>query len=872
MIRHDLDQLAPDLQHAPFDKVCDLWELVENDCGDAGKAWLGRNDRFYLLTRLLHRFDAVHPWLYERCREVEANPDGYLDLWAREHYKMLRCDEPMATPSGWTTHGALKPGDWVYGPDGMPTRVVACTEVYTDGVACEISFDDGTVMQAGADHLWDVERRTRKRIAGTDNGRQYRETVTLSTRDIHAHQHTADNRLAIPVNAPLNMPDALLPIEPYTLGAWLGDGTSADGGITGEDPEIFDAIMAEGYKVGANTAPCKPNAETRTVYGIRTLLRGLGILNNKHIPAYYQRGSVTQRMELLRGLMDTDGHCNTRGTATFTNVSKTLTDDVYELVTGLGMKPSVYEYANEFGPVWQVAFQAYQEANPFKLPRKAMRAKDGARPHPRRYIMGCTPIAPTPMSCIQVERPDGLYLAGRQMVTTHNSTIITFAGIIQEIIRDPEITIGIFSHTKPVARKFMLQVKQELETNRELQGLYSSIFYADPRNESSKWSEEKGLVVRRKSNPKEATVESHGLVDGQPTGAHFMLRVYDDVVTRESVSTPDQVKKTTEAWELSDNLGARGPGGDMRAWHVGTRYSFADTYADIIEKQALKVRLYPATDNGLPNGKPVFLTDAAWADKKLKQGPATIACQQLMNPAAGNEAMFRKEWLSFIDIRPATLNVYIMVDPAHSKKKGSDNTAMAVIGIDAGNNKYLLDGYRHKMGLKERWEALRGLRRVWMAQPGVQMVKVGYERYGMQADLEYFEMEMLKDKDAFEIIELNWTSDGAQAKDDRVQRLQPDFQSKKFYLAAVVDGETANQKRIKEQGQAFRVFAPVKRRDHENNVYSLNRGFLEEFLTYPFSAKKDLIDAASRLYDMEPVVPIIIDERALEPETFNDGA
>ena len=142
----------------------------------------------------------------------------------------------------------------------------------------------------------------------------------------------------------------------------------------------------------------------------------------------------------------------------------------------------------------------------------------------------------------------------------------------------------------------------------------------------------------------------------------------------------------------------------------------------------------------------------------------------------------------------------------------------------------------------------------------------------MQADLEYFEMEMLKDKDAFEIIELNWTSDGAQAKDDRVQRLQPDFQSKKFYLAAVVDGETANQKRIKEQGQAFRVFAPVKRRDHENNVYSLNRGFLEEFLTYPFSAKKDLIDAASRLYDMEPVVPIIIDERALEPETFNDGA
>jgi len=453
----------------------------------------------------------------------------------------------------------------------------------------------------------------------------------------------------------------------------------------------------------------------------------------------------------------------------------------------------------------------------------------------------------------------------------YKSTIITFAGIIQELLRDPEITIGIFSHTKPVARKFMLQIKQELESNRELQAVYPDVLYADPKNESSKWSEEKGIVVRRKSNPKEATVEAHGLVDGQPTGAHFLLRVYDDVVTRESVSTPDQVSKTTSAWELSDNLGARGADDKSRAWHVGTRYSFADTYQVIIDRQALQVRVYPATDNGLPDGKPVFLSQAAWADKKLKQGPATIACQMLQNPAAGNEAMFKKEWLSFIDIRPSTLNVYIMVDPAHSKKKGSDNTAMAVIGIDAGGNKYLLDGYRHKMGLRERWEALRGLRRLWLAQPGVQMVRCGYERYGMQADLEYFEEQMQVDKDAFDIRELNWTSDGAQSKDDRVQRLQPDFMLRKFFLSAYTPTETANQKRIREKGQSFRIFKPVSKRDHEGNVYRLNAGFLEEFLSYPFSAKKDLIDSVSRIYDMAPSAPILLDEGLTDPEIYADG-
>lgn len=473
--------------------------------------------------------------------------------------------------------------------------------------------------------------------------------------------------------------------------------------------------------------------------------------------------------------------------------------------------------------------------------------------------------------CREVEaNPDGyLDLWFRE---GYKSTIITFAGIIQEVICDPEITIGIFSHTKPVARKFMLQIKLELETNRELQSVYPDIFHADPKNEASKWSEEKGLTVKRKSNPKEATIEAHGLVDGQPTGAHFTLRVYDDVVTRESVSTPEQVKKTTEAWELSDNLGARGADGSLRSWHVGTRYHFGDTYAVIIERQALKLRIYPATDNGLPNGKTVFLPEAALAEKRMKQGPATFACQMLMNPAAGNEAMFKKDWLSFIEIRPATMNVYIMCDPAGSKKKGSDNTAMAVIGVDAGQNRYLLDGYCHKMSLSERWTAMSGLRKVWAAQPGVQMVKVGYEKYGMQSDLEYFEEKMQSAKDAFEIVELNWVNTGSQSKIDRIQRLQPDFQAKKFYLAAVTDGETANQRRIKEQGQGFRIFAPVKRLDHEGNLYSLNKRLLDEFLVYPFAPHDDMLDVCSRLYDMEPVPPIIIDDRVLEPTTYCDGA
>jgi phage terminase large subunit-like protein len=460
----------------------------------------------------------------------------------------------------------------------------------------------------------------------------------------------------------------------------------------------------------------------------------------------------------------------------------------------------------------------------------------------------------------------------------YKSTIITFAGIIQEVVDDPDITIGIFSHTKHTSRAFLAQIKTEFEGNTDLIRVYPDVLYDNPKKDSPKWSVDGGIVVKRQSNPKESTVEGHGLVDGMPTGMHFRLLVYDDVVTLESIGTPDQVKKTTAAWELSDNLGARDPNtGLIRKWHIGTRYSFADTYEDIKNKGVLKLRIHPATDNGLPDGNPVFLSPEAWAAKKATMSRSILAAQMLQNPAAGNEAMFQKDWLKFADIRPSTLNVYILGDPAGSKKKDSDNTAFAVIGIDANRNKYLLDGARHKMQLKERWECLYGLVKVWRAMPGVQMLRVGYEKYGMQSDIEYFEERMEVLKDAFEIVEVNWPKEGPGSKEDRVERLQPDFKAGKFFLSMVCldkdkkPYETTNQRRVREAGQPYRIFNPVKRRDHEGNIYALNAGFLEEYLTFPFSAKKDLIDATSRVYDMDPVPPVIVDQTTLEPETFVDG-
>lgn len=456
----------------------------------------------------------------------------------------------------------------------------------------------------------------------------------------------------------------------------------------------------------------------------------------------------------------------------------------------------------------------------------------------------------------------------------YKSTIITFAGSIQEILLDADITIGMFAYVKALAAKFLGQVKSEFESNEELQRLYPDVLWADPKRDAPRagatWSE-KRIDVKRKSNPKEGTVEAHGLTDGQPTGAHFKLRIYDDVVTRESVTSPEMVKKTTECWELSDNLKSTE---SARRWHIGTRYSHADTYGEILERGILKPRVYPATDDGTPNGKPVFLSEKVWEETKLTQR-TTLSAQMLQNPSAGKDAMFQKKGLRFAEVRPGTLNVYIMVDPASSKKKGSDRTAMPVIGIDTARNKFLMDGFCHKMSLPERWANMVQLRRHWMRQPGVQSVYVGYERFGMRSDLEYFEEKMRDTRESFEIKELNWPLNTPGSKIDRIQRLVPDFDRGKFFLNAVVsreiDGkqvsaESSLQQKMKQQGEGYRVLKPVVRRDHEGNAYALNKLFLDEYLVYPFSKYDDFLDGCSRIYDMDYQPPVIIDESYLEPE------
>lgn len=446
----------------------------------------------------------------------------------------------------------------------------------------------------------------------------------------------------------------------------------------------------------------------------------------------------------------------------------------------------------------------------------------------------------------------------------YKSTVITYAGIIQEVIRDPEISIGIFSHTAPIAKGFLAQIKREFESNQLLRELFPEIFWEDPQRQSPSWSLDNGIIVKRVGNPKECTVEANGLVDGQPTGKHYKLLVYDDVVTDKSVYTPDQIIKTNEAFSLSDNLGSIGG----RKWICGTRYHHSDTYADIISRGAATPRIYPATDNGQPEGNPVLLPPAAWERKKKDQLESTISTQMLCNPLAGKQRIFNAQDLQVYEVRPYTLMAYLMVDPARSMKKDSANTAMVVLGIDSAGNKYFLDGVAHKMDLMDRWRWIRDLRERWSREPGIVSIQVGYERYGAIADLQYFEERQKIEKTAFEIVELEWPRDGEGSKRDRIQRLSPDFRGHRFYLPYPTDEDrlTSVQRRMVSSGQGYRISEPIKRMDENDNIYDVIERFKFEVSFFPYGGRCDTLDAASRIYDMEPTAPVQHDEDSLEPD------
>jgi DNA segregation ATPase FtsK/SpoIIIE-like protein len=250
---------------------------------------------------------------------------------------------------------------------------------------------------------------------------------------------------SIGVCGPLDYPARDLPIEPYTLGAWLGDGHSDSARITCADVEIIASIRNDGYSVTKHSGPwlygiteeTPGSAWQQSRAGISARLRRLGLLHDKHIPELYLRASIEQRRALLEGLLDTDGYCGPGGDVTLALTNERLARGALDLVLGLGYKVTMRTRPCKgrnarTSVVYEVSFRPHEPV--FRLRRKLVRQGDirATSPARQRYIAAVRPVESVPVRCIEVSSASRLYLASRSCIPTHNSTCIN--GLIASIL------------------------------------------------------------------------------------------------------------------------------------------------------------------------------------------------------------------------------------------------------------------------------------------------------------------------------------------------------------------------------------------------------------------------------------------------------
>lgn len=395
----------------------------------------------------------------------------------------LELKTPIPTRDGWTTMGDVQVGDVLFDEAGRPCRVVFATDPMENRPCFEVAFSDGSTIVADADHRWYVESDLPLRVLDDSYHGAPRAGVLTTSQIIPRVKYRGfRNRFAIPVAGALELEDRELPIPPYVLGVWLGDGNTQSGQVTVYKTDLAIARYIEKAGVSVvvrdndETHPdnrnlwlepferdrrycirghdmeevgrcdrgrcreCHRQHAMRTQYGhpldpvinapssMTTRLRLAGLLGEKHIPPVYLRASRRQRLELVQGLMDTDGHVTKAGRCEFANTNRAVIEGFEELLSSLGLKftTSVRPARANRQACYRVSFLAYDDLPVFKLGRKLARqvsSKGARRPSEtrRRRIVSVTPVESRPVRCIQVDSPSHLYLAGRTMIPTHNT-------------------------------------------------------------------------------------------------------------------------------------------------------------------------------------------------------------------------------------------------------------------------------------------------------------------------------------------------------------------------------------------------------------------------------------------------------------------
>jgi predicted phage terminase large subunit-like protein len=660
------------------------------------------------------------------------------------HGKLLADETPVPTVEGWKKHGDLQVGDRVFGSDGHPCNVVATSPKSIANV--EVELTNGQKYCCHENHEWLIYDRGCGQFKLVETLWFLRDTkfgvkLKLKSNGRYTYQ--------MPLTKGLYFPEKSLSLHPYVLGAWLGDGSCGKACIThaSKENEVIEKIKRLGYSV--STVCCHKETKVLTTYfsgqppygGKMTReLKDLGVYKNKHIPNIYKHASYKQRLDLIAGLIDTDGHVEeSTGRVRIVTASNRLAKDIEEVAETLGFRPYItyqepcisssgIEGKNR---VYTVGFQPTVSV-PTILDRKTIK-----RHAPQRRI-GIKNVkrlkAGKIGKCVQVDSPDGLYMVGEKLTVTHNSTITSQYFPAWYIGTFPHNRIILASYEADFASSWGRKARDILEEH-------------GPNLFGVKVSAASSAANRWDLEGFEGGMNTAG-VRGPITGKGGSVLIIDDPVKNDQEAMSPTYQESTWDWYLA-TFSTRVQN-DGAIIIIMTRWNENDLAGKLLEAEAtggdkweivnLPALAEDADPLGRQPGDPLcseLFTKETLEKTKIRLGTFWWNSLYMQKPSPTEGGIFKRWWWKFwqpygTDLPPVTLkgknNELITVNPETLPAR-LDETAQSwdmafkdtqsssyVVGQVWGRkeaNKYLLDQDRERRDFVSTISAVEAMTNKW---------------------------------------------------------------------------------------------------------------------------------------------------------------
>ena len=712
-------------------RILDIPEKPKNPESVDAAIRLNALGSLYFFSKYVLKRDRLSDTLHRRiARSLEQEHLHLVLEIPRDHLKALDLDTRIPTTAGTKPMSEIQPGDFVFGADGMPAKVLGVSPQYFSSKCWELEFSSGEKIICDEEHLWETDAR-RDRDCNSDKSDC--PTVKTTRQILDSLKCRKENNHRVRVARAVQQQEIELLVPPYSLGAWLGDGTSSCGNLTcATDTKIIEEIRAEGepilktrhkYRWVFNGGKGSSSYRKR-IASFAGRLRKLGLIKNKHIPEIYLRASARQRLSLLQGLMDTDGSISKEGQIFFQVTNQWLAGDVRRLVCSLGLKaspigtwPAVLN-GKITGTVYAFSFYSYPDVPIFRLKRKLDR-QYAKRKTSRSYrqIVGARPVDARWVKCLRVDSPDNLYLCGEGYIPTHNTSLVTeslsmwwslpFTSHDEEMMR----TLGyddawirwmkrahnvnnrtlIVSENESNAIRFGHRIDSHYQSNAMFQRIFKEIIPGSTET----WNDKTKTQRRTASGIGEGTFDFLG-VGGAVQSRHYDRIIQDDIFGRDAKNSELVANDTIEyhrllAGVLDHDTGATELGDEIV---VGNRWSYYDLNGWIRENDKAKKWAFEShsAEGGCcewhPAGVPIFFTKELIAEVKARFSVEDFAHQFLNAAMLPGECPFLPQWLRHYELYEGERNG---IKAAFIRHNVYDGKTIGDISVSSLTRKILCD-------------------------------------------------------------------------------------------------------------------------------------------------------------------------------------